>query len=111
MNILVRVAIVLTLASLITVMAAGAIFAQDASPFDQGLLQPQIAQEVVASWKDAHPLEFYLALPVTEYLAVARMPSLANAHPLEYYLAFPIGSEVVQEQYNGMYDVAMEAGQ
>jgi hypothetical protein len=56
-------------------------------------------------------LEFYLALPVIEYVAQAQTPSLANVHPLEYYLAFPIESPIVQGPTGPMSDVALQAGQ
>ena len=111
MNIRLRITIGLALAVVILVMATGVVMAQDSSALARGLLQPQEARVVLASWENAHPLEFYLALPVTDYIAMARTPSLANVHPLEYYLAFPIGSQVVQEQYGGMPELAMEAGE
>ena len=110
MNRLLPVTVVLTLAILVITVATGAALAQDIWTPVQGPLQPQVAREVVASWENAHPLEYYLALPVTDYLVLARTPNLANAHPLEYYLAFPVGQQEAQEQYSGMADVARDTG-
>ncbi len=106
-----RVAFVLVLLSLAVSMTTSSVMAQDSPFVDPGQLQPQVAREVVSSWDGAHPLEFYLALPVIEYLAIAQMPSVANVHPLEYYLAFPVGSQVAQESDNLEADMAMEPGQ
>lgn len=72
MNYLSRGAIVLVLIGLVAAMTTGAAFAQDAPTLDQGQLQTQAAQEVVASWADQSPLNYYLALPVADYVAQAQ---------------------------------------
>lgn len=98
MNDLSRGTIAIVLAALLVVLATGAALAQDSSIVEQP--QPQVARDVVASWDAAHPLEFYLALPVSDYVTLAQTPNWANAHPLEYYLALPVGPQGAQDQNN-----------
>ncbi len=92
----------LMVVGLFVVMATSAAFAQASPTFKQ--VQPQIAREVVSGWDNAHPLEYYLALPVSEYVTQAHASNWDNVHPLEYYLAFPVGPQSASNPAYAMED-------
>jgi hypothetical protein len=95
-NTLSRVTLSFVLVGLFIMAASGATYAQQ--PATSSQIRPLVAEEVVQSWKDAHPLEYYLALPVNEYVAQAQASYWDNANPMEYYLALPESPNLVHEQ-------------
>lgn len=110
MNKLFRGVVILALVGLVTIVVTGAVHAQEEAILAPEQMQPHIARQIVANWENAHPLDYYLALPVNEYIQMAYTPNWASANPMEYYLAFPVDAPVAQEQYNRMLDVAQGAG-